>query len=149
MKIFITHPKTKNANEKEVEYFGRVKSLFPNSEVLANLGNDQYNQIDILVCVPFDDGDWSMDSWKLADLISSKGGKIYELLKSSLKEVDHKEIRPLSISTTKARELANFTFMTPEEKTEKAYEQIKRMQELNHRLSELGLSADIKRTEKE
>jgi hypothetical protein len=85
-----------------------------------------------------------MESWKLADATFSKGGQIYELNKFSFHEVDHQSIRPLSIKETKARELANFTFITPQEKAECALNQIHQNQRINKRLRDLGLSPKMR-----
>ena len=140
MNIFITHPQTENSSKKEKEYFLKVKECFPQSEILANIDETTKVLIDALVCVPFDDGEWSMDSWKLADRVYSNGGKIYLLSKGTLNEVDYREVRPLSIKTTKDRKKSNFTFITPQEKVEIALASIRSVQAVNARLRDLGIT---------
>jgi hypothetical protein len=136
MNVLIVHPQTLNSIQKEKDYFLKVSSYFPTANIVSTL---DYAQLDILVCVPFDDEEWGMDNWKIADVANSKGVRVYQLLRDTIEEINHQEIRPLSIKTTKDRKKANFTFITPEEKAKKAYLQGKTFQEVNRRLRELGL----------
>jgi hypothetical protein len=60
---------------------------------------------DALVAVAFPGGEWGMGVWREAEVMARKGGKVYELSPEdgTIREVDFRDIRPLSISETRRR----------------------------------------------
>src|ERR1035437_1828325 len=118
MKIYFAHPVSdynttkEKVDEREIkEKFEGCVILNPNGKVHSDKYKEEgmayfekiVKECDAAVCVPFRDGEWGMGVWREAESMAQKQGKTYELHKGCIKEVDFKDIRPLSINETKKR----------------------------------------------
>lgn len=117
MKIYFAHPVSDYGSLREKECLEQIQKHFPGAEIL-NPNQDVHNEAyltegmayferlvmacDCVVAAPFADGEWGMGVFREAETVSRKGGKVFELHKS-LREIDIKDIRPLSINETKRR----------------------------------------------
>lgn len=117
MRIYFAHPTSDYGTKRELECLNRIKESFPGAEIL-NPNQRTHNELylaqgmayferlvlecNLVVAVPFPNGEWGMGVFREAEVVSRNGGKVYEL-NHTLKEVDIKDIRPLSINETRKR----------------------------------------------
>ena len=118
-KIYFAHPVSDYGKERETFCLKLIQGnsedcliLNPNqkehNEAYKTQGMTYFEQLALschIVAVPFEDGEWGMGVWREAESVARKGGRIFELnpeLKT-VKEIDYKDIRPLSINETRRR----------------------------------------------
>lgn len=118
MKIYFAHPVSDYNTSKEQDDLAIIKTRFPGAEILnpnaiehemayKEQGMIYFENLartcDVIVCVPFKDGEWGMGVWREAEAMAKKQGLTYVLFNNEISPVDFKDIRPLSINETRRR----------------------------------------------
>lgn len=116
--IYFAHPVSDYNTGKEQADYLKIRHAFadcvilnPNQEAFQDrypaegmaLFEGLVKSCQMLVAVPFKDGQWGMGVWREAEIMSQMGGEVWELHEGQLKRVDIKNIRPLSINETRER----------------------------------------------
>jgi hypothetical protein len=118
-KLYFAHPVSDYGKARELKCLKFLESNF--TIVILNPNQKEHNDsylkegmsyfeklvvsCESLVAIPFEDGEWGFGVWREAEAVAKNGGTIFEFIPETEKfrEVDYKDIRPLSINETRRR----------------------------------------------
>jgi hypothetical protein len=121
MRIYFAHPMAHYNSAYEAECMAEIGRKFPGVEIVnpnhwtyqesyekaGGKGMEFWNALaescDMLVAVPFRDGEHGSGVWKEMEAMQAKRGLVLELHKGKWRTVDFADIRPLSVTETRFR----------------------------------------------
>lgn len=119
-RIYFAHPLTDYGMPHEARCLEEIAANWPGYEIVNPNQGDHHvayqiqgmpyfyelvKTCDLLIAVPFRDGEWGMGVWAEAEAMARKGGQVFQLHKWLFQETDFRDIRPLSINETRRRRL--------------------------------------------
>jgi hypothetical protein len=120
VKIYFAHPMSDYGTEREKICLEKIQNAFPGGEILNpnqehhqkacnEIGMVYFEELvkkcDMLVAIPFEDGEFGMGVWREMEVMDrAKGNSVTLQLKNNcLCPVDFRNVRPLSILQTRER----------------------------------------------